>query len=151
MEIPPKTETPRIQVLIAVSPDHHHALLKRASETSPVYFRLKNAVKTESDIILVPCNDDEAKMLLEVAKHFCPEAVAGDRSCNPSLAASLVAEAADSQRFAIHPYPEAGACQCVAESIRRCWTVDLRVSSSKGFPRIPATSFNIVLSEMMDR
>jgi hypothetical protein len=71
----PKTETPGIEVLIEMSPEHHHSLLKRASETSPVYFRLKNAVKTESDTILVPCSGDEAEMLLQVAKHFCPDAV----------------------------------------------------------------------------
>jgi hypothetical protein len=71
----PKTETPGIKVLIEMSPEHHHSLLKRASEASPVYFRLKNAVKTESNSILVPCNEDEAKMLLQVAKHFCPDAV----------------------------------------------------------------------------
>ena len=75
MQLTPKTETPRIKVLIELSPEHHHSLLKRASETSPVYFRLKNAVKTESDTILVPCDGDEAEMLLQVAKHFCPDAV----------------------------------------------------------------------------
>jgi hypothetical protein len=75
MQLTPKTETPRIKVLIELSPEHHHSLLKRASETSPVYFRLKNAVKTESDTILVPCNGGEAEMLLQVAKHFCPDAV----------------------------------------------------------------------------
>ena len=75
MQLTPKTETPRIKVLIEMSPEHHHSLLKRASETSPVYFRLKNAVKTESDTILVPCDGDEAEMLLQVAKHFCPDAV----------------------------------------------------------------------------
>lgn len=75
MEIPTKTETPRIEVLIEMSAEHHHSLLKRASETSPVYFRLKNAVKTDADTILIPCNGDEAQMLLQVAEHFCPEAV----------------------------------------------------------------------------
>lgn len=75
MEIPPKPEPPRIEVLIELSNEHHHSLLKRASETSPVYFRLKNAVKTESDAILVPCSGEEADMLLQVAKHFCPAAV----------------------------------------------------------------------------
>jgi hypothetical protein len=73
MEIEPKTETTRIEVLIEISADHHHSLLKRASEASPVYSRLKNAVKTESGTILVPCNGDEAEMLLQVAKRFCPE------------------------------------------------------------------------------
>jgi hypothetical protein len=75
MQPTPKTETPGIKVLIEMSPEHHHSLLKRASETSPVYFRLQNTVKTESGTILVPCNEDEAEMLLQVAKHFCPDAV----------------------------------------------------------------------------
>jgi hypothetical protein len=70
-----KPETPGIKVVIEMSPEHHHALLKRASESSPVYFRLKNAVKTESNMILVPCRNGEGEMLLDVAKHFCPEAV----------------------------------------------------------------------------
>jgi hypothetical protein len=75
MEIPPKSEMSQIEVLIEMSEEHHHSLLKRASEASPVYFRLKNAVKTASNTILVPCNGDEAEMLLQVAKHFCPAAV----------------------------------------------------------------------------
>jgi hypothetical protein len=75
MQLTPKTETPRIEVLIEISPAQHHSLLKRASETSPLYFRLKNAVKTESGTILVPCNGSDAEMLLQVAKHFCPDAV----------------------------------------------------------------------------
>jgi hypothetical protein len=75
MQLTPKTETMRVEVLIEISTDHHHSLLKRASEASPVYFRLKNAVKTESDTILIPCDAGEAEMLLQVAKHFCPDAV----------------------------------------------------------------------------
>jgi hypothetical protein len=75
MELTPKGEAPGIKVLVEISAAHHHSLLKRASEASPVYFRLKNAVKTESGTILVPCNEGEAEMLLQVAKHFCPEAV----------------------------------------------------------------------------
>jgi hypothetical protein len=74
-QLTPKSETSRIKVLIEMSPEHHHSLIKRASETSPLYFRLKNAVKTESNTILVPCDGGEAEMLLQVAKHFCPEAV----------------------------------------------------------------------------
>jgi hypothetical protein len=73
MQLTPKTETVRVEVLIEISTDHHHSLLKRASEASPV--RLKNAVKTESDTILIPCDAGEAEMLLQVAKHFCPDAV----------------------------------------------------------------------------
>jgi hypothetical protein len=76
MQLTGKAETPGIiEVLIEMPSEHHYSLLKRATETSPVYFRLKNAVKTESDTILVPCNCGEAEMLLEVAKHFCPDAV----------------------------------------------------------------------------
>jgi hypothetical protein len=75
MELTPKIKTPRMKVLIEMSADHHHALLKRASETSPVYFRLQNAVKTESNTILIPCDGGDAEMLLQVAKHFCPDAV----------------------------------------------------------------------------
>jgi hypothetical protein len=70
-----KSETPAIKVLIELSPEHHYSLLKHASEDSPVYFRLKNAVKTESDTILIPCSGVEAEMLLGVAKHFCPDAL----------------------------------------------------------------------------
>ena len=53
MKLTPKTETLRVKVLIEISTEHHHSLLKRANEASPVYFRLKNAVKTESDTILI--------------------------------------------------------------------------------------------------
>jgi len=72
----PKTEKPPAKILIELSPEQHPSLLKRASESSPVYFRLQNAVKTETNTILVPCGHDEAEMLLQVAKHFCEEAVA---------------------------------------------------------------------------
>ncbi len=75
MQLTPKTETLRVKVLIEISTEHHYSLLKRASEVSPVYFRLQNAVKTESNTILIPCDAGEAEMLLQVAKHFCPDAV----------------------------------------------------------------------------
>jgi hypothetical protein len=75
MDLTPKTETQRLKVLIEISSEHHHSLIKRANEASPVYFRLKNAVKTESNTILIPCDSVEAEMLLQVAKHFCPAAV----------------------------------------------------------------------------
>jgi hypothetical protein len=32
-------------------------------------------VKTESNTIAVLCDPDHANMLLQVAKHFCPDAV----------------------------------------------------------------------------
>jgi hypothetical protein len=76
MEMPEKTQAPRKAIVIELNADHHHALLKRASENSPLHFRLKNAVKTEANTILVPCGAGEADMLLDVAKHFCPDAVA---------------------------------------------------------------------------
>ena len=61
--------------LIELSIDHYESLLKRAPQDSPLYFRLKNAVKTEANTIAVLCDIDEADMLLQVAKHFCPDAV----------------------------------------------------------------------------
>ncbi len=61
--------------LIEFSTEHYDSLLKRANENSPVYFRLKNAVKTRDNTVAVLCNEDEAAMLLQVAKHFCPDAV----------------------------------------------------------------------------
>jgi hypothetical protein len=75
MRVKPKTEKLRDKVLVEISIDQYHSLVKRTSEASPVYFRLKNAVKSESNTIVVPCDADEAEMLLQVAKHFCPEAV----------------------------------------------------------------------------
>ena len=82
------TETPPAKVLVEISTDHYDSLLKRASEASPVYFRLKNAIKSEYGTILIPCHADEAEMLLQVAKHFCPDAVspieAAIRSSEPS-------------------------------------------------------------------
>jgi hypothetical protein len=60
------------EVTLSVEP--YHSLLKRATEDSPLYVRLKNAVKMANTII-VRCDPDEAEMLLQVAKHFCPAAV----------------------------------------------------------------------------
>jgi hypothetical protein len=72
-----ETDAPsiKINVLVEIAADHYDSLLKRASESSPVYFRLKNAVKTEQGKIAIPCSFDEAEMLLRVAQHFCPAAV----------------------------------------------------------------------------
>ena len=61
--------------LIEFSIEHWEALLKRATEDSPLYSRLKNAAKTEAGTIEVLCDLDEAEMLLHMAKSFCPEAV----------------------------------------------------------------------------
>ena len=61
--------------LVELSIPNHESLLKYASETSPLYLRLKNAVKTEANTIEILCDLDEAEMLRAVAKHFCPDAV----------------------------------------------------------------------------
>jgi hypothetical protein len=61
--------------LIEFSIEHWEALLERATEDSPLYSRLKNAAKTGAGTIEVLCDLDEAEMLLQVAQHFCPDAV----------------------------------------------------------------------------
>jgi hypothetical protein len=66
-----------VKPVIEFSIKQLECLLKRASEASPVYLylRLRNAVKIDANTVVVLCNVDEASMLLEVAKHFCPDAV----------------------------------------------------------------------------
>jgi hypothetical protein len=59
-----------------MSRDHYHRILRYANAASPVYFRLKNSVTTESGTLIIPCDAADAEMLLGVAKHFCPGAVA---------------------------------------------------------------------------
>jgi hypothetical protein len=61
--------------LIELSIEHYEALLKRATEDSPLYSRLKNAAKTGAGTIEILCDLDEAEMLLHTAKSFYPEAV----------------------------------------------------------------------------
>jgi hypothetical protein len=63
-----------VKPLIELSIEHYESLLKRATEDSPLYSRLKNAVKTQNTIAVL-CDLDEAEMLLQVAKHFCPDAI----------------------------------------------------------------------------
>jgi hypothetical protein len=60
--------------LIELSFEHYDALLKGAAENSPLYSRLTNAIKTKKTIV-IPCELDEAEMLLHTAKSFCPDAV----------------------------------------------------------------------------
>jgi hypothetical protein len=60
--------------MIALSIEQYESLLKRATEDSPLYFRLKNAVKMANTIIIL-CDREQAEMLLQVAKHFCPDAL----------------------------------------------------------------------------
>jgi hypothetical protein len=64
-----------VKPLVEISIPHYESLLKYASETSPLYRRLKNAVKTEENTIAILCDPYEAEMLHAVAKHFCPNAV----------------------------------------------------------------------------
>ena len=61
--------------LIELSIEQYEALLKRATENSPLYFRLKNAVKPQPNTVAILCDLNEAEMLLQVAKHFCHDAV----------------------------------------------------------------------------
>jgi hypothetical protein len=60
--------------IIALSIEHYESLLKGATEDSPVYFRLKNAVKMANTII-IRCDPEQAEMLLQVAKDSCPDSV----------------------------------------------------------------------------
>jgi hypothetical protein len=66
---------PPMKPLIELSTEQYETLLKRATEDSPLYFRLKNAVKNQGNTITILCDPDEADMLLQVAKHFCSDAV----------------------------------------------------------------------------
>jgi hypothetical protein len=45
-----------VKPLIEISIEHYESLLKYASDTSPLYLRLKNAVKTESKTIAMLCD-----------------------------------------------------------------------------------------------
>jgi hypothetical protein len=61
--------------LVELPIEHYESLLKRASEDSPLYFRLKIAIKTNTGTIATLCDLDEAEMLLQAAKQFCPDVV----------------------------------------------------------------------------
>jgi hypothetical protein len=71
----PRTNVVKEKFLVEISPEHYHRMLKYAHETSPLYARLKNSIKKD-DTIIVPCNLADVEMLLGVARHFCPAAVA---------------------------------------------------------------------------
>jgi hypothetical protein len=64
-----------VKPVIEIPIEHYESLLKYASDTSPLYARLKNAVKTDANTIAMLCDLDGAKKLRAVAKHFCPDAV----------------------------------------------------------------------------
>jgi hypothetical protein len=69
-----------VKVVIEFPLEHHGRILKYANEASPVYSTLINGVKIahsdgQSEIIVILCDEEQAEMLQQVAKHFCPEAV----------------------------------------------------------------------------
>ena len=61
--------------LIEISIEHYESLLEYASDTSPLYSRLKNAVKTDANTVAVLCDLDGAEKLRKVARHLCPDAI----------------------------------------------------------------------------
>jgi hypothetical protein len=66
--VPPPTG----KVLIELAKEQYELLLNHSTEESPVYFRLKNAVKNESGFVDILCFPDEAGMLLRVTKNLNP-------------------------------------------------------------------------------
>jgi hypothetical protein len=60
--------------VIAISIEHYESLLKRTTEDSPLYFRLKNAISMANTVV-VRCDPEQAEMLLQLATDFCPDAV----------------------------------------------------------------------------
>ena len=53
--------------VIALPIEHYESILKRATEDSPLYFRLKNAVKMANTVV-VRYDPEHAEMLLQAAK-----------------------------------------------------------------------------------
>ena len=70
-----------MKIVIELSPEYYNRLLKYANEASPVYSTLKNGVKiarsegSQSEVIVILCDEEQAEMLRRVANHFCPQAV----------------------------------------------------------------------------
>jgi hypothetical protein len=64
-----------VKPIIKISIEHYESLLKYASDTSPLCVRLKNAVKTNANTIVMLCDLHGAEKLRKVAKHFCSDAV----------------------------------------------------------------------------
>jgi hypothetical protein len=70
-----------MKIVIELSVNYYDQLLKYANEASPVYSTLKNGVKiahsagARSEVVVILCDEEQAEMLRQVAKHFCPEAV----------------------------------------------------------------------------
>jgi hypothetical protein len=71
-----------MKITMQLSLAHYERLIKYAGEDSPAYRTLKNGVKVavaddseRSQVIVILCDADQAEMIRESAKHFCPEAV----------------------------------------------------------------------------
>ena len=67
-----------MKITIQLSLDHHERLMKYASEESPAYHTLKNGVIVDSEearVVVIVCDADQAELIRDSAKHFCPEAV----------------------------------------------------------------------------
>ena len=61
--------------LIELSTADYNSFLKYTTEMSPLYPKLKNAIKTEANTIEILCDLHEAEILRAVAKLCCPDAV----------------------------------------------------------------------------
>jgi hypothetical protein len=71
-----------MKVLIQISCAYHDRLLNQITKASPLYYTLMNGAKIAladvagtSKFIEFVCDVDEAQMLADTAKQFCPEAV----------------------------------------------------------------------------
>jgi hypothetical protein len=64
-----------VKPVIEIPIEHYESLLKYASDTSPLYVRLQNSVKTDANTIAMLCDLEGAEKLRKVARHFCPDAV----------------------------------------------------------------------------
>jgi hypothetical protein len=71
-----------MKVVIELSLEHHASLLRHANENSPAFSMLQNGVKvsrpdneSQTEAIMVVCDQEQADMLRHSAAHFCPAAV----------------------------------------------------------------------------
>lgn len=62
-------------VLIELSSEDFDSILKYATETSPIYARLKNSIKIATDTFAIPCDISEAEMVRDIGKQFSPQTV----------------------------------------------------------------------------
>ena len=76
--------------LVEISIEHYESLLKYASETSPLYLRLKNAVKTDANTIAIsvrsrPGKDASRSGKTLVCESICLLVVQGGRPTSQVL------------------------------------------------------------------